>query len=265
MLRFVSVLAVFFLICSLDASEIRNKLMKIPLKDREKIEQLFSFFVSREGLGYVLFQETKPGCFISLPLTHKSYVMPYKVDNPIRFQRNIGLCWRIWSYYSHLFKHPKILICEEYERINGGMYLQLSIFNKETLKSLLEMYHDDFAERLGTGFTPQKFIAKLEKNKRLRSLIQNDDKLLGLLLGFGRESSQAFKDMISGVELESPLKKVSHRPAGCCINPVSFRGNPDSLEVKKLIEIYTHEIQKIEKIYKNDQFLLITLEALCRR
>ncbi len=210
-----------------------------------------------------MFKETKPACMISLPLTHKRYVMPYKVDDPLRFQRDLGLCWRVWSRYRDLFKHPGIIVCEEYERINEGMYLQLFVFNKRTLNLLLEKHRDDFAEVLGKNFTPQKFINKLEKKKRLRPLIHRDDKLLGLLLGFGPESSTAFKDLVLGIDFEPPLARAGRRPKGCCITSVSFRGNPDSPEVKALVETYTKEILDIEKIFKRDSFLTDTLEKFC--
>lgn len=263
MFRHISILIIFFLVCPLEASDIDNKLKNIPLKDREKIERLFSCFVSHEGLGFVLFKETKPACMISLPLTHKRYVMPYKVDNPLRFQRDLGLCWQAWTYYRHLFKHPGVIVCEEYESINGGMYLQLFIINKKTVKSLLENHRDDFAEVLGEEFTPQRFINKLEKKKKLRPLIHRDDKLLGLLLGFGRESSTAFRDLARGIDISPPLSRAGRRPIGCCIAPVSFRGNPDSPEVKTLVETYTKEILEIEDIFKGDAFLTDILKKFC--
>ena len=107
------------------------------------------------------------------------------------------------------------------------------------------------------------FILQLEKKKKLRPLIHYDQKLLGILLGFGRESSSAFRDMYLGQEVIPPLKRVGYRPKGCSITPVSFRGDPDSQEVKELIEIYTNEIQEIEKIYTGGSFLITTLEAFC--
>lgn len=261
MLRVVGVL--FFIFCSLEAADVNAVIRSMPPKDKEKIECLFTFLVQRDTLGYVLFGGTKPVCFTSIPLTHKEYVMPYKSSNPIRFQKDLKESWDVWKRYEHRFKHPNILICEEYESINNGMYLQLFIIDKKKLSRLLEEYQADFAEVLGKGFSPVQFVTRLERKKRLRPLIQRDEKLLGILLGFGRESSAAFRDLKLNGEIDTSQEFVGKRPQGCPIIPVSFRGNPNSEEVRTLLDRYSKDIKEIEKVYEQDDFLNSALQALC--
>ncbi len=252
-----------FLCNFLGGREVCVTLARLPAKEVEKIETLFAFFVQKDSLGYVLFGETKPVCFTGIPLNYREYVLPYSLEKPKEFQKNIRLGWEAWIRHRHLFKPSNIVICEEYQRVDGGWFLQLFFVNKKTLFPLLVKYRDDFSEVLGADFSPERFIETLEKKKVLRPLIYNDQKLLGLLLGFGRESSATFRDMMQGKEVSDEFKKVGYRPQGCTIVPVCFRANPDSPEVKELVETFTKEIQEIEKIYKSDRFLTHTLEALC--
>jgi hypothetical protein len=259
---FVACSILFF--CSLEGSEISEILQKIPDKDKRRIEQLFDFFVRRDSLGYVLFGETKAVCATGIPISCTESVTPEAwTANPMRFQRNLRLCWESWVCHSHLFRHPNIIICEEYQKLGGGIYLHLYFINKKTLELVLEKFWCDFAEVLGSNSSPKHFISELEKKKKLKQLIHHDEKLFGLLLGFGRESSSAFKSYSSGIDLGSPLGRIAYRPKGCKITPVCFRGNLDSPEVQSLVNVYTDEILQIENIYNSDCFLETTLEKFC--
>ncbi|MCH9703364.1 MAG: hypothetical protein K0U13_01100 [Chlamydiae bacterium] len=252
-----------FVFCTLHAADIKSRWNRIPQPDQVKIERLFEHLVQKEGLGFVLFEETKPACMISLPLTHKRYVMPYKHDEPLRFQREIASSWRAWEKYRHLFEPNDLIVCEEYDSINGGMYLQLFVINKKTAACMLEDYKSDFEEVLGESFVPTDFLAKLKTKKKLRPLLHFDEKLLGLFLGFGHDSSSAFRDLVNGGEVE--LEKAGYRPPGCIITPVAFRGVPNSSEVESLVDAYSKEVLEIEKIFEGDRFVLQTLERYSSR
>lgn len=91
-------------------------------------------------------------------------------------------------------------------------------------------------------------------------MIKFDEKLLGLILGFGKESSEAFK--ASKDEIPK-LGRIAFRPKNCLITPVCFRGNEESEEVKKLVAQYNEEIQKIDQIYKSETFFIDTLKQYC--
>jgi hypothetical protein len=263
-IKFLSVLFCFFCLSSINADEVSKILQKIPLEDKEKIEKLFSFFVRRDSLGYVLFGNTKSTCATGISLSCKEVVIPPSwSDKPIRFQKDLKEYWEVWSRWEHLFKHPNILVCTEHVPLGGGMYLQLYFINKRTLESLLQKHHTDFAEILGEKFSPKTFIVQLEKKKKLRPLIKHDEKLLGILLGFGKESSEAFKSFSQGIDTIPTLGRIAQRPKGCLITPVCFRGYEDSWEVKELTKIYAEEIQEIDQIYKSSSFLVHTLEKYC--
>lgn len=262
-MRLINILAVLFFLCSLGYPNIQQTLKDIPERDREKIEFLFRFWVQRDTLGFVLFGESKCMTFTGIPISHKEYFLPYKIENGLHFQKKLKESWHVWKKYESRFKHPNVIICEKYEKIENEVYLQLFLIDKRKLAIVLKQFQSDFTEVLGKSFSPESFVAKLEKVKKLTSLIKYDEKLLGILLGFGRESSAAFRDWVDDEDLDPPLEYLGKRPQGCLITPVSFRGYSHSFEVQQLLETYRKEILKIEEIFKSDSFLERTLEQFC--
>lgn len=260
---FLRFIFLFIILCPLGYADVGKTLRAIPERDREKIEFLFKFLIQRDTLGFVLFGENKCLTFTGIPLTHKEYFLPYKMDNGLRFQRKLKESWNVWKRYESWFKHPNILICENYQSIENEMHLQLFILDKRKLKTTLEKYADDFREVLGPDFTPAQFMAALEEKRKLRPLIKGDEKLLGILLGFGRHASTLFRDCIDDETLDLPLEYLGKRPPGCLITPVSFRGYSASEETRLLLEAYKREILEIEEIFISDSFMEKTMEKLC--
>ena len=259
----VNGLMLLFFLCSQGQADILQVLNNIPQRDREKIELLFTCLVQRETFGFVLFGETKCATFASIPLTHKASFLPYKVENGWRFQRKLKEAWYVWKRYESRLKHPNIIICEEYKSFDNEMYLQLFLIDKKKLRSVLETYHEDFTEVLGDSFSAEKLIAKIEQKKRLRPFIKYDEKLLGILLGFGRESSTLFRDHEDIQALDPPVEYLGKRSPGCPITPVCFRGYSHSPEVKELLRVYNREIVEIETIFKGAEFFEKTMNLLC--
>jgi|ERR1700722_15113646 len=144
----LNILVFFLFFCPKGYANIEQTLKAIPEMDREKIEFLFTFWVQRDTLGFVLFGESKCLTFTGIPITHKKYFLPYKIENGFRFQKKLKESWYVWKRHESHFKHPNILICEKYKRIENEMYLQLFIFDKKKLKAVLEQYKTDFIEVL---------------------------------------------------------------------------------------------------------------------
>lgn len=255
--------AVFLLLCSLEGTEVERVLQSIPSKDLKKIEFLFSDLVQCQNLGFVLFGNTKTAALCTIPIACNYAIVPQSVTaNPLQYQKNLRDAWAVWERYQNRFEHPNIIVCQEYEYSRTSAFLQLIFIDKRKLVTLLDEYQDVFAEILGPNFSSTIFIEQIEKKGKIRSLIGNDEKLFGLLLGFGLESSAGFKNMITAKK-EVPLTIAGYKPKGNCIIPVSFRGNPESKEVQALVDGYTREIHEIERIFRGNSFLVETLEKFC--
>lgn len=260
-MRFI--LYLFLFLGMLEGRESKQALDSLFSKDKEKIEFLFSHLVRYENLGFVLFGETKAAAYCTLPLRCNYPIYPSSIsDKPLKYQNYLKQCWMVWMQQRHKFPHPNLIICEEYDLFHEGFFLQLFFINKQRLYNVIDTYHEDFEEVLGENFSKEKFLLALEQKGKLRPLLKHDEKLLGLILGFGRESSAAFEDFDETVDLES-FKRVGYRPCGCMITPVSFMGNPNSEEVKSLVERYTDEIQKIDALYRSERFFEEFLKKFC--
>ncbi len=131
-------------------------------------------------------------------------------------------------------------------------------------------YDNLFKNILGDEFSPDWFIGKLEEGQALTALINHNDFLLGILLGYGEESARAYQDarhadgsIPEWTETYSAMD--TPQPYGCKIFPISFMGNPKSPKTQQLLSAYENELQTIWDDYqkKNDS-LLFFLEHLCR-
>lgn len=260
---FTKTLILLFFLCFEGYANIEEILKNIPQKEREKIAFFFTFLVQRDTFGFVLFGETKCTTFTGIPLTHKEYFLPYKIDEGYRFQRHLKESWYAWKRHEWRFKHPNFIICEEYNSVENEMHLQLFLMDKRKLRLTLEKYKEDFIEVLGESFSAEKFIAKLEKKKKLRPVIKYDEKLLGILLGFGREASALFRDNENLADRDPPVEYLGKRPPGCLITPVCFRGYSQSDEVQELLEGYQREIVEIDRIFKEEGFFIKALSKFC--
>jgi hypothetical protein len=250
------------LFCTLEGSEIQRVIHSIPSKDRKRIGDLFAHLIQYDNLGFVLFGQTKTAAFCTIPLSCDYPIFP-SVKYPLKYQKHLQQNWMVWNQYKHKFKHPNIIVCEEYDILSQRRFLQLFFIDKKKLQHILDEYKNEFTEVLGTNFSKEKFILQIEKRKKLRPLLKHDEKLIGILLGFGRESSTAFRDLSDNNELDHPLEYLGKRPNGCVITPVSFKGYSRSEEVQKLLNAYQKEITDIERIFKSDTFLEQTLEKFC--
>ena len=250
-------------LCPQGYGNVHKTLNSLSQKDRENIEFLFRYWVQRDTLGFLLFGESKCLTFTGIPLTHKECFLPGKIENGYRFQRKLVESWYTWKTHESRFKHPNYLICEKYQRLENETYLQLFIFDIPKLKIVLNKYVDEFKKVCGDSFTPESFIAKLHKKRVLMPLIRHDEKLLGLLLGFGREASTLFRDYADVENLNPPMEYLGKRPTGCLITPVSFRGYSSSEETKHILDAFRKEIVEIERIFKSEQFFHRAIEKFC--
>ncbi len=253
-----------FLFSSLEGTNVRHMLDSIPSKDQEKIEFVFSYLVQRESLGYVLFGQTKAVSCASIPISCTYALVPPSITTtPLRYQKSVKQCWEVWKKYEHRFKHPNFIICTEHDDFKVSAFISLFFIEKKKTAQLVENNYKAFEEVLGQNFSVKKFMDQLEHKKKLRPLIKHDEKLLGILLGFGEESAETFKKMQLGQEVSESFRMAGFKPKNCSITPVSFRGDPDSSEVKRLIETYTKELHEIDLIFNQDHFLSKVLGKLC--
>lgn len=244
------------------SKKLETSLKQISLEERKSISRIFNCFVRSDQFAYTLFFETKPVAFGGFYLKHENE----------EHEKKLREGWSCWRKYEHLFPHPKYFFIEEKRYSANRIFLDIFLINKKSILKLLDEKKDIFIDILGESFSPETFLASVEKEKSLRPLLNHDESLLGILLGFGVESSRAYKEHQFKKKPKikwhfGPIDKnyvgingYSSLDAG--LRGIAFSGNPHSKEVQTLIEQYDKEMIEICKIYDSNSILFPTLEKL---
>ncbi len=247
------------IITSLFGSTVEEGLKRLSLHEKICMRKFFDFAIKMDHLAHVLCFENKPVCFTGVVVkdSHRSF-------------RDI-LCLKGWMYFNkneHLFPHPKFLISEELTEGDDFKILDIYIINKKALKRCLKEHSPIFIDVIGKEFSPEWFIENLEKGRSLPSLINHSDLLLGILLGYGEESSAAFQEARETAQIpewtDTYCGIEAKQPKGCKIFPIGFMGNPNSPEVRKTLSSYDVELEEIWQLYQQYKDpLKMSLKKLC--
>lgn len=231
-------------------------LKQLSMHDRACMKAFFDDAVKMDQIGHVLYFENKPISIIAKVLKDKSH----------HFQDVLCLKgWYAFKRNEHLFPHPNFIFSESIVDFNKDFKaLHIYLINKKSLEICLDKHASIFKKILGQRFDSKLFVKALDEGYPLDSLIHKNEVLLGILLGFGEESSKAFCDFNKGFPQESYCGIEIRSPKGCKIQPVAFMGNPNSQEVKELLSLYEKELEEFSKLYKQKKDRLkLTLERLC--
>lgn len=239
-----------------------ERLKNISLNEKVCMRKFFEYSIKEAHLGHVLLFNHKPMCLISLIVKDKQ-----KTFNDILYLKG----WYAFRKNEAYFPHPNFLIIEEKCERSSMDVIDIYVINKKALVACLDTFESSFRQHLGEDFSKEDFLLKLEDKKQLSSEIKNSQVLLGIMLGYGLESSIAYaKRNTANPSNDIPPWTESYRSARCKslknnkIYPVDFMGNPNSSEVKELIRIYDLESEEILNEYtlKKD-LLILALKHLC--
>jgi hypothetical protein len=239
-----------FFATSIFGDVVEDSIKQISLHDRVCMNAFFDHAIKHDQAAHVLFFKSKPACLVATILKHKNK----------RFNEIICLKgWRAFKKHEHLFPQANLnfIFSENVVDFSEDFkVLHVYIINKYSLAKCLEQHLELFKKELGESFSTENFISELEKGSSLPALLNHDEMLLGVLLGFGEESSKAFKEAANALTLftTSPTEDDQcfdlKQPKGCKIAPVVFMGNPHSKEVQQLCAIYEKELEAIWKAYR---------------
>ena len=247
---------------------LQKKLSYLPENERLILEHFFQILIESDGLGYTLFG-SKTVCL-------SAYFTFVPLGNMIRGCNSnvIKKGWYVWKKYEHYFPHPHYLIFEETEIVDQTEIHSIYIINKVRLLDTLKKHHQLFAQELSVDFEPNFFLSEIEKRQSLLEALNQHEGLLGVLLGYGAESSMHYHDRNLvwkfGLPIsyaETDLQAVSANSFESSffssgIQPMHFVGNLQSQEVKTILEQNAKERAYLLDIYSQGKFLEITLSKL---
>lgn len=268
---------------------VKSVLFFIPQEERHYLESFFLYLNVFSGFSFVL-NETKPLTTAYL----KRYDMLddlssyssighledfFECLHPIILKMHKGI--EIWEKYSHLFPSKNIYISISKSRFpEPGIVI--IIFNEVLLKKVINENKDDFSKILGKDFNCNLFIKKLKKKSTdFHKLLKNNDYLMGLIYGFGKDNAQAFQLRIKSNLFSIPPYLISYDfpkpPNGLTSsdlkyfwdteNPInsfdpfftsipSFVINPRCLENQKLKQKYINSYKEINKSQRESKNIL---------
>lgn len=246
---------------------------KLSKKETVYLESFFKDLVCFEGLGYTLFFD-KPICL-------SGYFKREPKGNIVKGGYNplFKLGWYTWKKNEHLFPHPNFIIFSEkieteelknYEKQSRQKIELYSIFiiNKKNLLFALEKNRDLFQKELGANFSSFELVQKIESERSLLKSINFNEGLLGILLGYGRESSLLYQEREVACKNQKPKDyflipiEIESKKPDCFIEPLRFVGDPHSKEVKEIMKQNAVEQEALCHIYSQHHFLEVSIKQL---
>ncbi len=184
-----------------------------------------------------------------------------KCRNKSYYQMQLKKGWECWEKNAYLFPHSQFLFIEEEVAFGSDIVLHIFVINKESFLATLHQNKNLFKDVLGEDFSPESLLNTIEKKKQVRPLLNYDEALFGILLGYGVESPVAYKMHHQKITIERgdwnrPDWTANYQgieaktPKRCHLDPVAFVGDPQSEEVQTLLNHYSQELEEIWITYK---------------
>lgn len=269
---------------------VRSKVAAIPKEDREFLNRFFSSLVLRNEFGYALFAD-KPisltGYFLKVPLGN-AILGHYYTDEFIDLLA-------VWKKYASYFPSTNFILIDEPQ--SHPEMREFVLINKAAFIKKFEENISDFEAILGEGVTAQKLLARLEQpNANLKTILQNHEGLLGILLGYGRNNAFIFQqrdNILRDEWMEKPplnLRALTKPSPGyssteeefkqlhatlqlCgehCYSPlimgsIHFAADLSDRETQELMKKYTKQRGEISSVFTNGHLLEIVLAQLIHK
>jgi hypothetical protein len=266
---------------------------KSSLSEKENIlmEALLQNMIFERHFGYTLFGN-KPVSLTVYPLNSffdsitfkKSPIFPI-VEAWSTLEKNV-LCHLKGNY----------MLLKQIDHARNQPVFRIIMINKSRFLETVTEHLDLFCELLGKKITPKELLDEVIHNQRSLWDILNNDALYGILLGYGKENSLAFKRRLDlGQVFESAFRKPHPSPPPFCpkpskgfqsaeeeflyfekqhcsfdiqqsplspLVPPAFMTMKNDEKTKELTKEYKETFKQIVAIYAKGDFLSITLDRL---
>lgn len=254
------ILTLSFLTHSISAGIVEKGLSQVPLKDKLAMKEFIKINLIWHQLSHVIYFDNKPMCLASARL--KS---PDKQHMDVLWVKG----FRAFIKHEHLFPHPNFIFSYSIDVEDNWKSINLLIINRRALSRCVENHLSIFQQLLGQQFSFDWLIWELEKRKNFFEILKNDERLIGLLLGYGKEAALAFHEhrtLLSDSHLSSLDDYCPNDvkvPKGCGMFPIVIMGNPRSKEIADLKFIYEKEANEFWKFCQNQDSLELFLKCIC--
>jgi hypothetical protein len=261
-------------------------------QEKKQIEPFLKVLVYQSHFGYTLFGDK--------PVSIAGYFNQEPIENLFCGQwdrSNLRNLWKIWEKYQKNLTIKEYILLNETDVDVEGIQV-ISLINKKAFTAKIREHIDLFQSILGNHITPEFLLDGVSlPHASLFRLLKCNEGLYGILLGYGKNNSFAFKRRLELAKLVDPLYRDF--PIYFSLNfpqPSSefssFSEEYESLQTQLVPFPRKHELSHIvfpymvvlenddetvhlEKRYREDRkkivqtyskgdFLNITLKQLCR-
>lgn len=272
----------FLLLCLCLSLAIKANVQNIPPQDIKKISYFFDDLIKRHDFAYAIFG--------SKPMSWADYGL--KVPDGLPIHRRLRSWYRLmkrkaglkaWYKYRSEFDLKDFIFLDEEKDFLKCLVLVL--INQKNMLQLLHNHEAIFKEELGESFIPEVFVERLKKKEiSLAEATKKNQKLLGILLGYGVRNASLFQerfDLMKAVakrkkenlpqddELTAKLKALEARAGDfseleedALLPPLYFLVDVSHLETIELKKQYEQDRQKIEKMMQQPNFLNKVIQRL---
>ena len=258
--------------------KVEHALKRMTTEEQCALDCFFRYILLHEQ-GIYVFEGTKPAAWAGFTKpTH--YLCNFFFWRPLNMAVLLKRGYETWQKYQHLFPLEKyaLLFHEEDD------HLHIFFLNRKCFLAKITEHLKDFRAVLGQDVTPQSLFKKLE-NKEISSLeaLMRNDKLMGLLLGFGYHNSSLFQEKIAfqrQVESGSLIPKSAEyianeldkaeaklhfplRESKLYLSALPcYLFDPTDAETQALKTQYSEQRKKLAAAYKGHRFFQTTLKEL---
>lgn len=247
-----------------EGDSVQDKLCLIPEAERRQLEWFFRSLVSVDGWGYALFG-TKA-------VALSGYFSVEPIDNIMCWYGASFMKrgWEVWEKYEFLFPHPRYIFDKESYKPNLWSFY---LINKDNAINVINKYERLFQEEIEGFCDAGRVLKTIEANHSLYTSLSRHEGLLGIMLGFGPESSFNYykRDLVfegrgpvclNNCLLEEVSYQTHEKAPYIKIRSIAFMGNPLSREAQAILKQNRQERKMILKQYSQGNFLEITLKKL---
>lgn len=270
---------IFLILCL--ALSAQAQISNIPKQDLKEIEFLFDYLISEHDFAYTLFG-SKPMSLADLSLRPPCRLPATRQNQALNFRKKLMSSLKAWDKYKKHFKSQDFIILDS----EDGFFSCTTFFiiHKNNLLSLLKNHESLFKQELGSAFTPETFLEKLEKRETtLAEAIHTNDKLLGIMLGYGVRNASLFQErldlkkaLVKSRQLSAPIKELTKRLSiveaqmsdfsvfeeNAVIPPLYFLADASHPETIELKEKYEKERLKLIHLKQQPKFIECALKRL---
>jgi len=275
-------LLVFLMLSGCKTSNTRSDFL--PAEDYQSLESLFSHLLFYESGAYTLFG-SKPISFepiSEVPIEEKQELLAFSSHPIIKDMVDFPENWKTWERLKKQYPMSRFLLFQRNSPPFSPIEKSVFIVNIATTAEMLQKYYAKFRAAVSQDFDPLDIVFEIQDDHSefWNKILARED-LFGILLGFGEENAWFFTKVKAWQEQENHTA-ISQKDAFLTSLATLTPGSNSLVtfdpsfpipgfscyaeeESLNLIKRYENERRMIKKIYREKDFVQITLDRLTSR